>query len=515
MKELNINNKIDNTETFEINPNERIDTTKFSYSKSFEDLDPNKRISEHNSKIELAFILEKQQEILELNSKLKAHLEEKKVLEQENINGAFLYGPHNPEAYWDPNNLRIGFCNLETYSIDKKNKNCITTLDTDTLDGWTDKAENKNRANTTITNTYLLNFCIRYALESKKELTVNDISRIKKEISVGGENYDYNYAQMDKSEYFNFRYTVPTDSPRIDKHKDYIEGQYKSDSYYGKHYKEFCKITDPKIIIIGGSFGVERLIDIYPELKGDLKYCGQPVMNNGRMIVSIKHPGWISDAEIADTVNKITKNIDKLEDTKKTDSLFSEINRGPEMSFTEADSGHVNPNLDECDGFQCNCQTCVVVFEARLRGYDIEARPMAEGSNAMQLSEKTNLAWLTADGTHPDYIMNFEANSVDAMYDFIDKTVKPGERYTLEGTWKGWFGVGHIISVFRENTGNLVFYDPQINQIYSKRVMKEELLPNMQKGNTEDTAIKLLRIDNLAINTEFVEPIVRRSENHA
>lgn len=196
-------------------------------------------------------------------------------------------------------------------------------------------------------------------------------------------------------------------------------------------------------------------------------------------------------------------------------SLFSEINRGPEMSFTEADSGHVNPNLEECDGFQCNCQTCVVVFEARLRGYDIEARPMTEDSNAMQLSEKTNLAWLTEDGKHPDYIMNFEANSVDAMYDFIDKTVKPGERYTLEGVWKGFFGCGHIISVFRETTGNLVFYDPQINQIYSKRVMKEELLPNMQKGNTEDTAIKLLRIDNLALNTEFIEPIVRRSENHA
>ena len=75
--------------------------------------------------------------------------------------------------------------------------------------------------------------------------------------------------------------------------------------------------------------------------------------------------------------------------------------------------------------------------------------------------------------------------------------------------------MGHIISVFKENTGNLVFYDPQINQIYSKRFMKEEFLPSMQKGNTEDTAIKLLRIDNLEIDTDFIDSIVKRSENYA
>lgn len=512
MNELDRNKKIEINEAFEINPNKRIDTTKYRNSNGIEALDPNKRVSELNSQKEVSFVVEKQLEIKNLNSKLKAHLEENKILEQDNINGAFLYGPHNSKEYWNPNNLRIGFCNLETYSLDKNNKDDIIPLDANTLDGWTDKAENKNRANPTITNTYLLNYCIRYALENKKELTVKDISKIKKEISVGGENYDYNYAQMDKSEYFNFRYSVPTDSPRL--HEKYILEKYQNDPFYEKHYKDFLLITDPKILIVGGEFGVDRLTAMFPELKGELQHCGKPVINNGRMIVSIKHPGWISDEEIANTVNKITKNIDKIDDTKK-ESLFSEMNRGSEMSFTEADSGHVNPNLEECDGFQCNCQTCVVVFEARLRGYDIEARPMTEDSNAMQLSEKTNLAWLTEDGKHPDYIMNFEANSVDAIYDFIDKTVKSGERYTLEGVWKGFFGCGHIISVFRETTGNLVFYDPQINQIYSKRVMKEEFLPFMQKGNTEETAIKLLRIDNLALNTEFIEPIVRRSENHA
>ena len=185
------------------------------------------------------------------------------------------------------------------------------------------------------------------------------------------------------------------------------------------------------------------------------------------------------------------------------------------MTFTEADSGNVNPNFEECEGFQCNCQTCVVAFEARLRGYDIEAGPFEMDSNAAALSSETYLAWLTPEGEHPNYIMNLEANSTDAAYNFISDTVKPGERYTLQGIWKGDWGCGHIISVFREESGNLVFYDPQINEIYNKKFFKEEFLSRMQKGNTEETAIKLLRVDNLDIDIDFIDPIVRRSQNYA
>lgn len=98
------------------------------------------------------------------------------------------------------------------------------------------------------------------------------------------------------------------------------------------------------------------------------------------------------------------------------------------------------------------------------------------------------------------------------MYDFISDTVKPGERYTLQGIWKGPWGCGHIISVFREETGNLVFYDPQVNMTYNERGIKENILSMMQKGSTEDETIKLLRVDNLSFDKQMVDPIVRRSE---
>lgn len=201
-------------------------------------------------------------------------------------------------------------------------------------------------------------------------------------------------------------------------------------------------------------------------------------------------------------------------DEYQKNNYFGEVEKGREMTFTEADSGNVNSNFDECEGFQCNCQTCVVVFEARLRGWNIEAMPFKDDSNADELSINTNLAWIDSAGNHPEYIYDTTANSVDSVYKFIDETVKPGERYTLEGMWKGLFNCGHIISVFREKTGNLVFYDPQVNKIYNERSFKEDILSNMQKGITPDSNIKLLRIDNLAIDKNFMDPLVRRSEVH-
>lgn len=460
--------------------------------------------------------LEKQSELTVLNQKLVSHLE------QAGINDAIIYGPHNPKEYWDPNNTRIAFCNEEPYSTDDNYKKGINILDSDTLDAWSD-------GNKTIKTEFDLNYLIRHALQTGEEISKEDLALLKNEIKPNGAEYFNKYGEMDKSLYFNYRYSIPTDTHH--EHTGYIQEQYKNDPFYAQHYKEFLETTNPEILVIGSKFGTELYTQIYPELQGKLTYCGEPVFHNGRLIISIPHPSRISNEGITDVVNKIVRNYDNIGKNRilgfsssefnpdkyieKEDTSIAGVEKGREMTFTEADSGHVNPNFEECDGFQCNCQTCVVVFEARLRGYDIEAKPFEMTSNASSLSEKTNLAWLTPEGEHPDYIMNFEANSVDAAYQFISDTVKPGERYTLEGVWKGGFGCGHIISVFREETGNLVFYDPQVNTIYNSKSIKEQFLNFMQKGNTEDSAIKLLRVDNLDIDTDFVNSIVRRSQNYA
>lgn len=467
-------------------------------------------------KIHKAPYLENEKKISVLNEELQSHLSEN------GIENAILYGPHNPQEYWNPNNTRIAFCNEEPYSTDDNYKKGINILDSDTLDAWSD-------GNKTIKTEYDLNFLIRHALQTGKEISTDDLAQLKNELKPNGSEYFNKYGEMDKSLYFNYRYSIPTDTRR--EHTGYIQEQYKNDPFYAQHYKEFLETTNPEILVIGSKFGTELYTQIYPEMQGKLTYKGEPIIHNGRLVISIPHPSIISKESITDVVNKIVRNYDNIDKSKilgnpsaefypnkyieKEDISIAGVEKGREMTFTEADSGNVNPNFDECDGFQCNCQSCVVVFEARLRGYDIEAKPFEMSSNAFELSENTSLAWLTPKGEHPKYIMNFEANSVDATYQFISDTVKSGERYTLEGVWKGGFGCGHIISVFREETGNLVFYDPQVNMTYNAKSIKEDFLNYMQKGNTEDTAIKLIRVDNLDIDTDFVSSIVRRSQNYA
>lgn len=114
---------------------------------------------------------------------------------------------------------------------------------------------------------------------------------------------------------------------------------------------------------------------------------------------------------ISDTLEKSThSNVEKYNpdekaeisprfDSHKNKDYFGNIERGKEMTFKEADSGNVNPNLKKHEGYQNNCQTCVVVFEARLRGWDIEAMPFEYGSNSDKLSLNTNRAWRTPDGS--------------------------------------------------------------------------------------------------------------------
>ncbi|MDE6677560.1 MAG: hypothetical protein K2K02_00830, partial [Ruminococcus sp.] len=60
---------------------------------------------------------------------------------------------------------------------------------------------------------------------------------------------------------------------------------------------------------------------------------------------------------------------------------ISNIKRGNPMTFDEADHMSVNPNFTTKDSsYRENCQTCVVAYEARLRGYNVEANPMKRGS---------------------------------------------------------------------------------------------------------------------------------------
>ena len=49
-------------------------------------------------------------------------------------------------------------------------------------------------------------------------------------------------------------------------------------------------------------------------------------------------------------------------------STLAGAKQGNPMSREEANQGKVNPNVDQGGGYHTNCQSCVVAYEARLRG---------------------------------------------------------------------------------------------------------------------------------------------------
>lgn len=193
---------------------------------------------------------------------------------------------------------------------------------------------------------------------------------------------------------------------------------------------------------------------------------------------------------------------------KQESNYLSNVKRGKEMTFEKADSGNVNPRYGTTKGYSENCQSAVVTFEARLRGFDVEVLPNVVGSKLEELSCNTRLAWQTQDGRTPQFIFDTTANTIDKMLAFVDKTVKQNERYTLRGTYKNR-NFGHIINVFREADGTLVYYDPQSNKILDD-FGRNELFRLMNKGKSEQTAMQLLRIDNLQFNKNVVDYILTR-----
>lgn len=233
--------------------------------------------------------------LTELNNKLTIQLNEK------NIKNAFIYAPHCPEAYWNPENLRIAFCNEEPYSTDGNFEQGINVITSKMLENWTD-------GNRTIKRIFDLNYFIRHTLQTGKEISNNDLNQLKNNISKNGKDYYTKYEEMDKSLYFNFRYSIPTDSSS--EHKKYIQECYNNDSFYSEYYKSFLDATNPQILILGSDLSTNLFIQIYPELQGKLTYYGEPVSHNGRMIVSMPHPGWryYSDNDTLTVVNKIFRN---------------------------------------------------------------------------------------------------------------------------------------------------------------------------------------------------------------
>lgn len=205
-------------------------------------------------------------------------------------------------------------------------------------------------------------------------------------------------------------------------------------------------------------------------------------------------------------------------ETKPSDPLNNPASiggaeRGDPMTRAKANGNHVNPNYFLDYGYRINCQSCVVAFEARLRGYDVQTKANTRGSKLDELSRATNKAWIDPKtGKHPDYIRDESVTTPKKCRDWLEQTIEPGKRYTFQNSWKGRGRSGHIISADRDEDGNLRLYDPQ----NGKTMKGDDINAYLSRckyttsfyGHKVSVAPRVLRVDNMQLNPEFTDSIM-------
>lgn len=196
---------------------------------------------------------------------------------------------------------------------------------------------------------------------------------------------------------------------------------------------------------------------------------------------------------------------------------LANVKRGKKMSFEEANSGRPNPKFEEDDIYKINCQTCVVAFEARSRGYDVQAKGNFAGSVSEMLSRATNKAWIDPKtGKYPEYIqLGFDSkiNTPAKYVEYLEETLKENTRYTMQFGWKGRGNSGHIVNIFKGKDG-LKIYDPQTGESTSdikEYLERVEFTKTIQYIGKINVAPKLLEVENYNFNVGVVNKILEKA----
>lgn len=194
--------------------------------------------------------------------------------------------------------------------------------------------------------------------------------------------------------------------------------------------------------------------------------------------------------------------IKRLEKTHKKEVVG--VKKSKPMNFTKADNGAPNPNYGKGKGFEENCQSCVVAYELRRRGFNVQTLPNVDGSMLDVLSSNTSLAWIDrTTGTFPKYIEPKAKTCKQAFY-FLENNLKLNNRYTIEFAWKK-STCGHIIHIYKDKSG-LKLYDPQSDKKYYGLSVLRYLT------DVKPTTIQLLDVEKCDINLSVVNKILEASK---
>lgn len=215
----------------------------------------------------------------------------------------------------------------------------------------------------------------------------------------------------------------------------------------------------------------------------------------------------------------IKEDLKKPKSTITVDRLHPEELAGikrtvPSMTIDDADNRNANPNYGK-RGYDENCQTCVAVYEARRRGYDMEALPKLGNYTMDRVARQTNLVWRKEDGFMPSktYFHPEDLgvkNTSENLAKWMDETVKEGQRFHFNYKNVGcdW---GHIICAERNDQGELMLIDPQCGE---KTTGLDAIIKYIKTTVSIKSRYKpaLLRVDDKEFNEAIITDIVKKKE---
>ena len=238
----------------------------------------------------------------------------------------------------------------------------------------------------------------------------------------------------------------------------------------------------------------------------------QPITNE---VIKVSRPKRIkTDAEKNDIQKRWEERFARNFNQTKIEQKIG-IKRGKEMTFEEANELQGNINFSKSHEYGVNCQSCVVANELRRRGYDVTALPNLQkaGNIPYELSSKTNWAWIDPEtmatpvkkraGGVYDVTRTgaLKSKNISALTKEIIELVKEPGRYHIDFSWKSG-NSGHIITLENLVNGKIVLYDPQNGKIVNWADISKRI--KLQYG------VNVLRVDNLLVNTDIIDGIVRK-----
>lgn len=191
------------------------------------------------------------------------------------------------------------------------------------------------------------------------------------------------------------------------------------------------------------------------------------------------------------------------------------VKRGPEMDHEAADGHKGNPLYETHDrAYTHNCQTCVVIYEMRRRGYDVQAAGWASSTTnpCNQLSRNFTAAWIDpATGRHPIPLFDPGVTTVKACLNWLNQNVEDGKRYILRVGWKKRRS-GHVVHVYKNNLGGAIIFDPQTGILYETLDEMIEFLKDVSYDRKLSPL--LLRCDNLLFNMPVINKIAKKADGY-